>query len=175
MHSRFLLVPVLAVSLAQSAAAIELQTLEAAQHALFPGATLTSASFTLSPQQLAQLKAQYQVPALRAAVRAWRVSGASSGWLYLDQVYGRDDIVTYLVALDELGRVRGLEILSCAEGYCEPYSPRWRAQFTGRGEGHWMPGEDITLVSGATLSSTHVAEGVKKILAIHARFMPKNP
>mgnify|MGYP000544172153 CR=1 FL=1 len=30
----------------------------------------------------------------------------------------------------------------------------------------------VPLVSGATLSSVHVAEGVKKILAIHARYLP---
>jgi uncharacterized protein with FMN-binding domain len=28
----------------------------------------------------------------------------------------------------------------------------------------------VPMVSGATLSSVHVAEGVKKILAVHARF-----
>ena len=34
-----------------------------------------------------------------------------------------------------------------------------------------MPEDVVPIVSGATLSCVHVAEGVKKLLAIHARFM----
>jgi len=30
----------------------------------------------------------------------------------------------------------------------------------------------VPVVAGATQSCTHVAEGVKKMLAIHARFLP---
>jgi hypothetical protein len=36
-----------------------------------------------------------------------------------------------------------------------------------------MPEEVVPIISGSTLSCVHVAEGVKKVLAIHARYMPQ--
>ncbi|HPF24994.1 MAG TPA: FMN-binding protein [Steroidobacteraceae bacterium] len=170
MYSRFLLVPAAAVVFVQPAVALDIQTLAAAQQRLFPGATLVPADFSLSPENFERLKRIYQVPALRPAVKAWRV--AEGGWLFLDQVYGLNDIVTYLVAVNADGAVKGIEILVCAEGYCGVTLPEWRAEFVGKTHGKWHPSEAVTNISGTTLSSTHIAEGVKKILAIHARFLP---
>jgi hypothetical protein len=45
----------------------------------------------------------------------------------------------------------------------------WLAQFVGKGSGRALKvGQDIRNISGATLSSLHVTEGVKKILAAYA-------
>ncbi len=172
-HSRFLLLPAAAIVMVQPAPAqaYEQQTLAQAQQRLAPGATLVPADFRLTPEQHAQLKQEYKVPSLRPAVKAWRVS--TGGWLFLDQVYGRDDIVTYLLSVGDDGKVRGLEVLVCAEGYCEVFTNEWRAKLVGATHGKWMPDELVPLVSGSTLSCVHVAEGVKKVLAIFARFMPK--
>jgi hypothetical protein len=154
----------------QPAVAFDVQTLEEAQQRLAPGAKLTPADFKLTPEQFAQLKQQYAVPAIRPAVKAWRVD--TGGWLFLDQVYGLNDIVTYLVAVGDDGKVRGLEVLVCADGYCDVFTREWRARLVGASHGKWMPEELVPIVSGATLSTTHIAEGVKKILAIQARYMP---
>jgi hypothetical protein len=171
MHSRFLLVPAAIVMAASpSARAIDIQTLEAAQQRLWPGATLVPADFALSLEQFERLQDEYRVPALRPKVKAWRVAGG--GWLFLDQVYGLNDIVTYLVAVDAAGKVRGIEILVCAEGYCGIALPEWRATLVGRTHGKWNPADVVPNISGTTLSTVHVAEGVKKILAIHARYLP---
>jgi hypothetical protein len=170
-HSRFLLVPAAAIVMVQPALSYEQQTLAQAQQRLAPGATLVPADFRLTPDQHTQLKQDYKVPSLRPAVKAWRVS--TGGWLFLDQVYGRDDIVTYLVSVGDDGKVRGLEVLVCAEGYCDVFTNEWRAKFVGVTHGKWMPEEVAPLVSGSTLSCVHVAEGVKKVLAIHARYLPK--
>jgi hypothetical protein len=175
-NSRFLLVPAAAIVassivMVQPAEAYEQQTLQEAQQRLAPGATLTSVDFRLSPEQHAQLKQAYKVPSLRPAVKAWKVS--TGGWLFLDQVYGRDDVVTYLVSVGDDGKVRGLEVLVCAEGYCEIFTNEWRAKLVGATHGKWMPEEVVPIISGSTLSCVHVAEGVKKVLAIHARYMPQ--
>jgi hypothetical protein len=169
---RLILVPVAMLATAVPAAAEERMTLAVAQQKLFPGAKLTPADFKLSPEQYARLKREYNVPAFRPAVRAWRAEGA--GWLYLDQVYGLNDIVTYLLAVGNDGKVQGLEVLVCADGYCDLYTPEWLGRLKGRVHGRWSPEEAVTMVSGATLSCTHVAEGVKKMLAIHARFKPQD-
>lgn len=168
---RLLLVPVALLGAAVgSATAEERMSLSAAQQKLFPGAKLTSADFKLTAEQFARLKREYQVPSFRPTVRAWRAEGA--GWLYLDQVYGLNDIVTYLLAIGDDGKVQGLEVLVCADGYCDLYTPEWVTRLKGLKHGRWSPTEVVNMVSGATLSCTHVAEGVKKMLAIHARFSP---
>ena len=150
--------------------ALDLQSFEQAAQKLYPGRKLTPADFKLTPEQFARLKSEYRVPALRPAFKVWQVEGG--GWLYLDQVWGLNDIVTYLAAIGADGKLLGIEVLVCAEGYCDLYTPAWRGQLAGRSEGKWAPAEAATIVSGATLSCTHVAEGVKKLLAIHGRFRP---
>lgn len=165
-----MLIPAAMLALSQPAAAVENQTLDVARERLYPGQQLTPADFKLTPDQLAKLKSEYKVPALRPAFKAWRA--ADGGWLFLDQVYGLSDIVTYLVAVNADGTVKGIEVLVCAEGFCDMFTPEWRAKLGSQVHGKWEPRGAVTIVSGATYSSVHVAEGVKKILAIHARFLP---
>lgn len=164
------LVPAMVLASLPAARALDLQSLEQGQQQLFPGRKLTPADFKLTPEQYARLKSDYRVPAMRPAVKAWQVEGG--GWLYLDQVWGLNDIVTYLAAVSDDGRLLGIEVLVCAESYCEQYTPAWRGQLVGRTAGNWDPTQAVTIVSGATLSCTHVAEGVKKLLAIHGRYRP---
>ena len=169
-QARWRLLGATVLALMPAAQAFDLQSLEQGQEKLFPGRRLAPADFKLSPDQYSHLKADFHVPAMRPAIKAWQVEGG--GWLYLDQVWGRDDIVTYLVAVSDAGKLLGIEMLVCADGYCDQYTRQWRAQLIGRTAGDWQPGDAVNIVSGATLSCTHVAEGVKKILAIHARYRP---
>ncbi len=169
--ARFLLLPAAAIVMVQPAVAGELQSMQDAQQRLVQGSKLTPFEFRLSPEQHAQLKEAYQVPSLRPLVRGWRTDQGAT--LFLDQVYGRDDVVTYLVLVGEDGKVRGLEVLTCAEGYCDVFTTEWRARLTGVTHGRWKPEDVVPIVSGSTLSTVHIAEGVKKVLAIHARYMPQ--
>ncbi len=165
---RFLPLALLATPMVSQA--FDLQSLQDGQQKLFPGRKLTPADFKLTPAQFSLLKSEYRVPAMRPAVKAWQVEGG--GWLFLDQVWGLNDVVSYLVAVADSGKLLGIEVLVCADGYCDLYTRDWRGQLVGLTHGKWQPTEAVTLVSGATLSCTHVAEGVKKVLAIHARFRP---
>jgi len=170
MHARLLLVPATAVAISAPAVGMQLQSLEAAQLRLCPGATLTPADFRLTDDQYEQLKGEFHVPVMRPAVKAWRVS--TGGWLFLDQVYGLNDVITYLVAISDDSKVRGIEILVCSEGFCGIAAPEWRAEFVGKTPGNWNPPEAVTNVSGASLYTVNVTEGVKKLLIIQARFLP---
>lgn len=171
MRARFLLVPAAVLALSQPAAssADEYQTLQAVQQRLFPGQQLQPADFKLTPEQFKQLKAEYKVPAMRPAFKAWRA--ADGGWLFLDQVFGLNDVVTYVVAVSPAGQVRGIELLTCAEGFCDIFTPEWRAQLGRQVHGRWDVRSAAPIISGATYSSIHIIEGVKKILAIHARYL----
>ena len=47
--------------------------------------------------------------------------------------------------------------------------PAWRKQFVGKGAASAIKvGEDIANISGATLSCTHVTDGVRRIVAVVA-------
>ncbi|MEM9183669.1 MAG: FMN-binding protein [Pseudomonadota bacterium] len=171
MKFRFLLAPAMALGASAVAGAEQFQTLEQGIARIYPNEALTPADFKLSSQDYAKLKHQYQVPSIRPQVKAWRAE--SGGWLFLDQVYGLNDVVTYLLGVDTQGRISGLEVLTCEEGYCDSlYTDEWLGQMAKATHGRWMPEDVVPIVSGATLSTTHVAEGVKKLLAIHARYLP---
>ena len=173
MRARFALIPAAVLALSQPAPSLALQnqTFETAQSKLYPGQKLTPADFKLTPEQFSRLKSEYKVPAMRPAFKAWRTEDGN--WLFLDQVFGLNDVVTYLVAIDQAGKVLGIEILTCAEGFCDNIlTAEWRAQLAKQVYGKWPIREAAPIISGATYSCIHIIEGVKKILAIHQRFLP---
>ena len=173
MQFKFLLLPAMAITVAAVAHGDQLQSLDEAIERIYPNENLLPADFKLASGDYRRLKFEYSVPSIRPQVKAWRT--ASGDWLFLDQVYGLNDIVTYVLGVDAQGSVTGLEVLTCAEGYCDSvFTMEWRAQMSKSTHGHWMPGDVVTLISGATLSTTHIAEGVKKILAIHAQYLPQD-
>lgn len=175
MRARFSLLPTAVLALSQPALGVadEYQALQAVQQRLYPGQRLQPADFKLTPEQFKQLKAEYKVPAMRPAFKAWRAE--DGGWLFLDQVFGLNDVVTYVVAVGPEGKVRGVELLTCAEGFCDIFTPEWRAQLGRQVHGKWDVRQAAPMLSGATYSSIHIAEGVKKMLAIHARFLATPP
>lgn len=173
MQFKFFLVPAIAMTVAAGAHGEDLQSLEDAMERIYPKENLLPADFKLDSSDYRRLKLEYDVPSIRPQVKAWKTG--TGDWLFLDQVYGLNDIVTYILGVDAEGSVTGLEILTCEEGFCDSvFTTEWRAQMAKSTHGYWMPQEVVPLISGATLSTTHVAEGVKKLLAIHARYLPQN-
>jgi hypothetical protein len=104
--------------------------------------------------------------------RAWKAEagGSALGLFVLDHVIGKHLYIDYAVALDTGGRVKRVDILQYRESFGgEVREAGWLAQFVGKGSGSALKvGQDIRNISGATLSSLHVTEGVKKILAAYA-------
>ena len=91
------------------------------------------------------------------------------GLFVVDHVIGKHLYIDYAVALDPTGRVIRIDILQYRESYGgEVREPGWLAQFVGKTSGSPLKvGGDIRNISGATLSSLHVTEGVKRILATY--------
>jgi hypothetical protein len=91
------------------------------------------------------------------------------GLFVVDHVIGKHLYIDYAVALDPTGRVMRVEILQYRESYGgEVREPGWLAQFVGKTSSSSLKvGGDIRNISGATLSSLHVTEGVKRILATY--------
>jgi hypothetical protein len=171
MRFQFLMVPAL-LAASPAAFADEYMTLAQAQQAIFPGASFTSADLTLSGEQVDQLSQRTQVTVFHSKVKAWKVS--TGGWFFLDQVLGRDDRITYAIGLDSTGAVKGIEVLVCASGYDGVRSQDWLRQFYGsRSETISDPATEIRNYSGATLSSGHITEGVKRVLTTYALFIAR--
>jgi len=138
----------LALTIAAPAYAVQYLSIPQAQKLAFPAAT----NFT--EQQ---------------AGRVWKAeaSGRVLGLFVFDRVIGKHLYIDYAVSLDPGGRVHKVDILQYRESYGgEVRSPSWLAQFVGKGSGNAIEvGKDIRNISGATLSSHHVTEGVKRIVA----------
>jgi hypothetical protein len=104
--------------------------------------------------------------------RIWKAlsGGRLAGYFFVDHVIGKHLYIDYSVAVGADGRVRRVEILTYRESYgFEVANAGWLAQFTGKTGGSALAvGQDIRNISGATLSSRHVTEGVKRILAYYA-------
>ncbi len=169
MKGRLLLVPVAALIAAPPAAyAAVYMTPEQAQAEMFPGLKLTPDFRTLTDEEIAAIRRDCGVNPLGKELRAWRAS--NGGWFILDRVVGKHEFITYGVGLDDAGAVKGVEILDYRESYGDQVrGSGWRSQFLGKRHGAALKlGQDIKNISGATMSSKHVTDGVKRLLATHA-------
>ena len=175
MNSRLLLVPLAAVAMVSPAYAVTYLSLEQAQALMFPGTLLTPVPVTLTADQMAAVEKASHVRMALPQVQAWR--SANGGWFLVDQVIGKHDLISYALALDAAGSVRQLEILDYRESYGgEIRVPAWRKQFVGKTPGAPLQlDDDIKNISGATLSCRHVTEGVRKMLAVYATVLAREP
>jgi Na+-translocating ferredoxin:NAD+ oxidoreductase RnfG subunit len=91
------------------------------------------------------------------------------GFFILDYVIGKHLVIDYAVSLEADGRVRRVDVLEYRESYGgEIRSASWLAQFVGKRSGSTLElNKDIRNISGATLSSRHVTEGVRRVLALY--------
>src|SRR5579863_6137100 len=171
MRAHFLLLP-LAVAPAAIVAPVHAATymsVEQAQAQMFPGASLTADFRVLTDADVKAIEADSDVDVRNRSLRAWRVS--TGGWFFVDQVLGKHEFITYALALDPDGTVKDVEILEYLESYGDEIrDPAWRAQFTGKRHGAKLKlTGDIQNISGATLSCKHVTDGIRRLLATHAR------
>lgn len=152
--------------------AVQYLTVEQAQQVLFPGnAQFSAMKIAFTPEQKRAIEKAAGARVRNPELSAWRVAsgGQPLGWFLVDEVLGKHEFITYAVALDAGGAVRGIEILDYRESHgSQVRDPRWRAQFHGKRAGAPLKlDDDIVNISGATLSCKHIAEGVRRLLATH--------
>lgn len=148
--------------------AADYMTAAEAQKAMFPEATsFEPVLLTLSPDQLKQLADRAGGPAKPGAWRAWQAKQGDKalGYFVTDAVIGKFELINYAVGLNAAGEISGIEILTYREshGY-EVRNKPWRAQFLGKSAKSALRiGDDINNISGATLSCTHLTDGIRRI------------
>lgn len=167
------LTPVALVCGAVPIHAVTYLTIEQAQAAIFPGKKLTSADVTLTPEQRKVIAKASDVRVRNAELKVWKVEGG--GWLILDEVIGKHEFITYAVGLTGDGAVKQIEVMDYRETYGgQIRDEKWRAQFIGKKHGAKVKlDDDIQNISGATLSSRHITEGVRRLLATYELVLKK--
>ena len=162
----FLLIPVALVSTPIAGHAVVYLNADQARAAIFPGGQGTPTTVKLTAEQRKAIETASGVRQRNDEVRAWRMGGG--GWFIVDDVIGKHEFITFAVGITAGGAVKGVEIMEYRETYGgEVRNPAWRAQFTGKTKAAPLKlDEDIKNISGATLSSRHIAEGVKRLLAV---------
>jgi Na+-translocating ferredoxin:NAD+ oxidoreductase RnfG subunit len=163
--------PAFVTMASSSALAVQYLSVEQAQQVMFAAGTqFAPLSYELSAAQRGELDAAARVESQRE-IRVWRATQADkpAGFFAVHEVIGKQEYITYAVAINPQGKVAQVEILDYREshGY-EIRNPRWRQQFAGKSRADAVQLEtDIVNISGATLSCRHVTDGVRRILLLH--------
>ena len=161
----------LAAAPAQVVVAAEYLTIEQAQKAIFPAADrfdeVVLALNSAQKQAVASL-AGPQPP--HRSLRSWKALQGDKllGYVFVDEVVGRQDFITYAAGIDAAGRLGALEVLAYRESHGgEVRNDAWRHQFSGRQNLDQLRFEaDIKNIAGATLSCGHVTQGVRWLVAL---------
>lgn len=166
MNVRWLLpLGLVATPVAHVAFAAQYMTVEQAQRAAFPDAS----NFTVRALDGASLVALGAPQGWTPRIWRARAGERDLGWLIVDQVIGKSELITYAVALDLNGAVQSVEVLDYRESHGgEIRLAGWRKQFVGKtGSDPVELNKDIKNISGATLSCRHVTEGVQRLLKVY--------
>ena len=162
---------IIAAVTGSSAFATQYLSVPEAQQVMFPDATdFKPMPLALTTEQMHRVETISSLPARSVQ---WRVSAAYHGetllgFVVFDDVIGKYELISYAVALLPDASVKQIEILTYRESHgFEIRSAAWRKQFVGKSAQAGMTiGEGVANISGATLSATHVTDGVRRIAAV---------
>ncbi|MDD5140409.1 MAG: FMN-binding protein [Verrucomicrobiales bacterium] len=153
-------------------------TVGQAQKICFTNATqFIAADVTLTSEQRKAITKDSGVRVRLDTQKVWRVQNGDKfiGWFIQDEVLGKHEYIQWVLALNADGSVRQIEILDYRETYgYQVRDEKWRAQFYGKQHGAKLKlDDDIKNISGATLSSRHIADGVKRLLSFYELVLKK--
>ncbi|HTP83105.1 MAG TPA: FMN-binding protein [Alphaproteobacteria bacterium] len=168
----WLVPPAIVIAATVPARATQYLSVADAQRLAFPAATqFQPANVVYTPQQAAAIEKESGQPVRTRGEQVWRAVEGDKflGFFIVDYVIGKHLVIDYAVALEPDGKVRRVEILEYRESYgFEVANADWLRQFEGKTSRDPVQVEkDIRNISGATLSSHHVTEGVKRVLAFY--------
>ena len=165
------LVPV-ALCAPVQAFAVQYLTVDAAQRLMFRAATeFRPRAVLLATAQREAIARAAGVTVRVAEVKCWEARSAQGllGLVLVDEVIGKHEFITYALALKPDGSVLQVEILDYRETYGgQVRQPAWRAQFVGKTAADAVRvDKNIQNLAGATLSSVHVTDGIRRLLATY--------
>ncbi|MBZ5535490.1 MAG: FMN-binding protein [Acidobacteriia bacterium] len=124
----------------------------------------------ISDDDRQEIKKRYGIEIMGTSVRIFsgRSNSKVDGYAVIDSEVGKSEPITFIVAIDPLGKVQTVAIMEFREtrGW-EVKEPRFLRQFHGkRSTDHLRVNDDVVNLSGATLSSYAVTKGVKKAVVL---------
>lgn len=171
MKSALTWLPAAAIVIVAPAYAGQYATVDEAAKRAFPDATSFKESvFQLSADEVRAVATATGLPAKPVLWRSLLAMNGDKplGVVVLDGVIGKFELIDYAVGIGHDGKIRNIEILAYREshGY-EVRLPAWRKQFVGKDKTDRLRvSEDIASISGATMSATHITDGVRRIVAV---------
>ncbi len=156
---------------AQVVVASDYLSVESAQRQFFPLAQrFDEVQLSLTSEQKRAIAGLAGPQPPHGKFHVWRamLGDDVQGYVFFDEVIGRQDFITYAVAIDNAGKLSAIEVLSYRESHgAEIRNAAWRSQFAGRQNLSQLRfSADIKNISGATLSSEHVTQGVRWLVSL---------
>jgi hypothetical protein len=151
--------------------AAEYLSVESAQKAVFPeGTRFDEVVLRMPPEQMQAVLALAGPQPRRGSLRVWEVHKGDElvGHLFVDEVVGRQDLITYALGIEASGELRAPEIMAYRESHGgEVRNAAWLKQFSRAQDlEHLRFRADIRNIAGATLSCEHVTQGVRYLVAL---------
>ena len=147
-------------------------TVEQAQKAIFENAqSFQQVAITLTLDQISKIKSAASTGTPIPDKKIWQVIEADKliGWFIVDEVFGKHEFITYAVGINLDGTVRMIDVMDYRETYgYQVREATWRQQFVGKNAASSLKlNNGIDNISGATLSSKHLADGVKRVMTMY--------
>lgn len=156
----------------------ELIKADKALQQIFPKGVPQKETRTLSSAEIAEVeknaKVDFQGSHLSEII-FYKVyeNNALLGYAYEDTVIGKWGPIHYLIGLDPQGRILKTIILDYQEIRGKPIAKkRFLNQYQGKDLSHLRFGKDIDGITGATISSRSLTDGIRKLLYIHSLIQP---
>jgi Na+-translocating ferredoxin:NAD+ oxidoreductase RnfG subunit len=125
----------------------------------------------LTPEQKQEIDKLSGVAGRTAQQQVWQAmsKGRMIGWFFVDQVIGKHELITYALGINTDGSVRQVQVIEYLEVYgSQVRYPQWRDQFVGKTvRSPLRIDSDIGNITGATLSSRHLTDGIRRLLFLH--------
>lgn len=142
-----------------------------AQKVLFPEAdSFSKQDITLTDEQISKIKSLSGVRQRTNKPLIWKASkkGKFLGHFVIDEVIGKHEYITYAIGVSPEKTVLGIEIMSYRETHgAEVREESWRKNFKGKKvTDPFKLDVDVPNITGATLSSRNLLDGVKRVLIL---------
>ena len=142
-------------------------SVEQVQNIFFPKQSLTKSPIVITEDLQEKMRVASSIRYPFQGNRIWKT--ANGGWLIVDEVVGKHEMITYAVGIAPNGSILGIEILEYVESYgYEVAEAQWRTQFVGKSAKDPIKlNQDIQNIGGATLSCKHITDGVKRVSVLY--------
>ena len=137
---------------------------EQAASIFFPKQSFKKSAAVLTDEEKKIIEQLSKLPVKSKTLNA--LTSPESNAVFIDQVIGKHELITYAVGISKEAKVVGVEILEYRESYGHQVRREaWRRQFIGKNKTSELElNKDIKNLSGATLSSAHITEGVRRLV-----------